>query len=138
MRVVCIVASFAPRVSVFGENSFYRAPGDKLAGYSQQQYATGEPGKVQGRDRVGIVKRSCWYRARVVSVQGKFVLSRNSGYNTKVAMSLKIVLTPGGLPRSHSSGTGPSSSCGYCCPLCPMVYLIKFLYKSCSCTLKLI
>ena len=27
--------------------------------------------------------------------------------------------TPGSLPRSQSSGTGPSVSCGYCCPLCP-------------------
>ena len=26
---------------------------------------------------------------------------------------------PGSLPRSQSSGTGPSVSCGYCCPLCP-------------------
>ena len=24
----------------------------------------------------------------------------------------------GSLPRSQSSGTGPSASCGYCCPLC--------------------
>ena len=23
------------------------------------------------------------------------------------------------LPRSQYSGTGPSASCGYCCPLCP-------------------
>ena len=25
---------------------------------------------------------------------------------------------PGSLPRSQSSGMGPSASCGYCCPLC--------------------
>ena len=46
--------------SVFGENSFYRAQDDGLAqqtyaGCHQQRYTTGEPGKVQGRDRVGIV-----------------------------------------------------------------------------------
>ena len=29
MRVVDIVAPFAPRGSIFGENSFYRAPGNK-------------------------------------------------------------------------------------------------------------
>ena len=23
------------------------------------------------------------------------------------------------LPRSHSSGTRPSASCGYCCPIAP-------------------
>ena len=36
-------------------------------------------GKVQGRDRVGIVEGSCGYRARRVSIRGKFVLSRNPG-----------------------------------------------------------
>ena len=51
VHVVGIVASFAPRESVFGENSFYRAPGGKwaqetCAGYPQRRYATGEPGKV--------------------------------------------------------------------------------------------
>ena len=47
--------------SVFGENSFYRAPGGKWAqetwaGCPQQRYATGEPGKVQGLARVEIVE----------------------------------------------------------------------------------
>ena len=32
VRVVCIVTSFASRGSVFGENSFYRAPDGKWAG----------------------------------------------------------------------------------------------------------
>ena len=78
VRVVDIVAPFAPRGSVFGENSFYRAPGDKwaqetCAGCPKQQYAMGEPGKVQGRDRVCIVERSCGYQTRGVSVQEKFV-----------------------------------------------------------------
>ena len=41
-----------------------------------------DPGKVQGRDRVGIVEGSCGYRAREVSIRGKFVLSRNPGYHT--------------------------------------------------------
>ena len=36
------------------------------------------PGKVQGRDRVGI-EGSCGYRARGVSIRGNFVLSRNLG-----------------------------------------------------------
>ena len=28
-------------------------------------------------------------------------------------------LNVGSLPRTQSSGTGPSARCGYCCPLCP-------------------
>ena len=85
----------------FGENSFYRAPGEKwaqetCAGYPQQRYISGEPGNVQGRDRVGIVEGSCGYRACGVSIRGKFVLSRNPGYKTRgVAMWLNVVLTPG-------------------------------------------
>ena len=35
---------------------------------SQQRYVTGEPGKVQGRDRVGIVEGSYGYRARGVII----------------------------------------------------------------------
>ena len=43
-------------------------------------------GKIRfiGRDCVGIVEGSCVYRANGVSNQGKFVLSRNPGYKTKV------------------------------------------------------
>ena len=83
VHVVGIVASFAPRESVFGENLLYRAQGGKwtletCAGYPQQRYATGEPGKAQGRDRVGIVESSFGNRAHVVSVRVKFVLSRKS------------------------------------------------------------
>ena len=49
----------------------------------QQRYAMGEPDKVLGRDRVGIVKESCGYRARWISIRGKFVLSTNPGYKTR-------------------------------------------------------
>ena len=88
MRVVGIVAPFAPRGSVFRENSFYRAPEEKwapetCAGCPQQWYATGEPGKDQGRDRVCIVESSCGYRIHGVSVREKFVLLRNPGYKTR-------------------------------------------------------
>ena len=83
-----IVAPIAPRGSVSGENSFYRAPDGKWAqatcgGRPQQRYATGEPGKVQNRDRMGIVEGSCGYRTRGISIRGKFVLSTNPGYKTK-------------------------------------------------------
>ena len=73
-----------------GENLFYRAPlwggvewaQETCAGCPQQRYATEEPGKVQGPDRVGIVG-SCGYRARRVNSRGKFVLSKNLGYKTR-------------------------------------------------------
>ena len=69
---------------------------------------------------MGIVEGSCGNRARGVSIRGKFVLSRNMGYRTRgVAMLLNTVLPPASLSRSQTSGTGPSASCGYCCPLCP-------------------
>ena len=89
-----------PAGSVFGENSFYRetwdtrrwgSPRVNVVLTSQQRYATGEPGKVQGRDRVGIVVGSCGYRARGVSIGGKFVLSKNLGYKMR------------GSPRTSSS-----------------------------------
>ena len=44
-----------------------------------QRYATEEPIKVQGRDRVGIVEGFCGYRTRGISIRGKFVLSSNRG-----------------------------------------------------------
>ena len=63
VRVVDIVVPFAPRGSLFGENSFYRASGVKwaqgtCAGFPKQRHHTGKPGKMQGRDRVGIVEGS--------------------------------------------------------------------------------
>ena len=75
----------------------------------------GEPGRVQGRDRVGIAEGAFGYRARGVSIRGKSVLSRNLGYEG-VAMLLNVVLND---PLCQSSGTGPSASCGYSCALCP-------------------
>ena len=85
VRVVGIVVPFAQGRSVPWKNSFYRVPGSKraketFAGCPQQRCTTEEAGKVQGRDRVGIVKGSCGYRTRGVSIRGKFVLSRNPGY----------------------------------------------------------
>ena len=40
----------------------------------------GEPGKVKGRNHVGIVEGSCGYRTRAFTIRGKFVISRNLGY----------------------------------------------------------
>ena len=99
VRVVGFSPPLPRGVSVFVDKSFYRAPAGRwaqetCAGCPQQRYITGEPGKVQGRDRVGIVEVSCGYRARRVSIRGKFVLSRNLGYKTRgISMWLNVVLT---------------------------------------------
>ena len=63
VRFVGIVAPFDQRGSVPVNNSFYRDPGGKWAQETcavcpQQRYATGEPGKVQGRAHGGIVEGS--------------------------------------------------------------------------------
>ena len=73
VRVVGIIYPLPLVGSVFGENAFFfRAPGcaqETCAGCPQQRYATGKPGKVQGREHVGIVEGSCGYRARGVSIR---------------------------------------------------------------------
>ena len=53
---------------------------ETCVGCPKQWHATEEPGKVQGRDRVGIVEGSCVYLIRGFSIRGKFVLSRNPEY----------------------------------------------------------
>ena len=69
---------------------------ETCVGCPQEPHATEEPGKVQGRDHVGIVEGSCVYLAHGVSIRGKFVLSRNPEYKTTgVDMWLNVVLTPG-------------------------------------------
>ena len=100
VRFVCIVAPLAPRGFSIRENFVlsrhrgYMGTGD-LCECPQQRYTTGEPGKVQGWDRVGIVEGSCAYWARQVSIRKKFVLSRNTGYKKSgVAIWLNGVLTP--------------------------------------------
>ena len=52
---------------------------------------TGEPGKVQGRDHVEIVERSCGSRDRGVSIRAKAVLSKILGCEG-VAIWLNVVL----------------------------------------------
>ena len=53
-----------------------------LSRVPQQQYDTGEPGKVQGRDRVWIEEWSWEFRIHAVSIPGTFDLSRNPRYKT--------------------------------------------------------
>ena len=52
---------------------------------------------------MGIAEGSCGYRAREVSIRGKFVLSRNMKYETRwVAMLINVVLTPDKpIPKSN-------------------------------------
>ena len=47
--------------------------------------SSGTPRESQAklRDRGGIVEGSCGYRARGVSIRGKFVLSRSPGYKAR-------------------------------------------------------
>ena len=80
-----MVAPFAPLGWVPGKIRFIESQGGMGPGdvCPQQRYATGEPGKVQVPDHVGIVKESCRYWVRGVSIRGKFVLSRNLGYKTR-------------------------------------------------------
>ena len=86
---MCVLLPPLPhRESVPGKNSFYRAPGGNWAEETcavcpQQRYATKEPGKIQGRDRVGIVEGSFGNRVCGVSIRGKFVLTRNLVYKTR-------------------------------------------------------
>ena len=76
MRAMGIVAPFAPRGVSIREKNRLSSPGggewaqETCAGCPEQRYATGEPGKFQGRDRVGIVEGSFGYRARGVSIWG--------------------------------------------------------------------
>ena len=44
----------------------------RISDRPQQRYATEKPGKIHGRDGVGIVEASCGYWARGVSIRGKF------------------------------------------------------------------
>ena len=80
-----------------------RVVGVSIAGKFVLSSPRGEPGKVQGRDRVGTVEELGYfcslcptgvgensfytvpqgYRARGVSIRGKFVLSRNPGYKSR-------------------------------------------------------
>ena len=111
-----IVAHFNQGESIPGRIRFIESQGVNVSCVvcPQQRYATGEPSKVQGRDRVGIIPNpqgQYW---------GKIRFIEKPGYQTMgVVMWLNVVLTPRSLTRSQSSGTGPSASCWYCCPLCP-------------------
>ena len=72
---------------------------------------TGEPGKGQGGDPVGIEEGSCGYRSRGVSIRGTFDLSRNPGYKTGGGGGGSD--PPEGGSGIQNSGTGPTASSGY-------------------------
>ena len=55
----------------------------------KQRYVTGEPGKFQGQDGVGIVEGFFGYRARGVSIRG----NRETCGTRRIATCLNVVLT---------------------------------------------
>ena len=70
VRVVDIVAPFAPRGSVFGENSFYRAPGNKLA---QETCAGWPPAAVHhGKARQSSGTGTCGDCSRVLRIEVRY------------------------------------------------------------------
>ena len=92
VRIGGIFDPFAPRGSLPGENSFHQAPGGKYAqetcaGCPQQRYVPGEPGKVRGRKRVGIVEgtRGTGPAGSVFGENSFFFFPENLGYKTRGA-----------------------------------------------------
>ena len=72
MRVVGIFAPFCPRGYIRGTIRHIEPKGvlGTCARCPKQRYATEEPGKVLGRDPVGIVEGTSGCRARGVSIRG--------------------------------------------------------------------
>ena len=81
----------------------------------QQRYATGEPGKVQGRNRVGIVVQ--WVASPRGQYSGKIRFIEKPGLQDEgIATWLNVVLTPPSAGVRHgrarqSSGTGLCGDC---------------------------
>ena len=72
VRVVGIVAPFAQcGISIRGKFVLSSLRVQLGTGDICRVPTAGEPGKVQGRERVGIVEESCGYRARGVSIRRK-------------------------------------------------------------------
>ena len=101
MRVVGIVAPFAPLGAgtrgkfVLSSPRGEMGPGDARR-VPLAAVRHGRARQTSESGPVGIVEGSCGNRALGVSIRGKFVLSRNMGYRTRVvAMLLNTVLTPG-------------------------------------------
>ena len=88
---------------------------------------------VPGATSSGTPRGVLWVPGPLGQYSGKIHFIDKPWVQTRwVAIWLNVVLTPGSLPRSQSSGTGPSASCGYCCPLCPTGVSIqeKFVLSS--------
>ena len=68
---------------------------------------------------MGIVEGCCGYRARGVSIRGKFVFFEKRGVQDAGGRQVaKHSSDPRQAYPGQTSGTGPCVSCGYCCPLC--------------------
>ena len=107
MQVMCIVAAFALRGSVFGENSFLLqevighkrlVSGTPSSGTPRESQAKFRDGimwvLVQIRDLVRVVGIVVPFAPRGISIRRKFVLSSNPGYTTE----------GGGVLRGQCSG----------------------------------
>ena len=79
VRVVGIVASFAPRCSVFGENSFYRAPGCTLAGYPQAAVHHERARQSSGMEPYGDCRRVLWVPGPRGQCSGEIRFIENPG-----------------------------------------------------------
>ena len=99
--------------SVFGENLFYR----ETRGTRRPPQVAYLEVKVQVRDLVQIVGIATPFAPRG-SIFGENLFYRETR-STRRGVSPCSSDPPGSLPRSKSTGTGPSASCGYCYPLCP-------------------
>ena len=125
MRVVGIVATFAPlgdgtrgkfvpsspRVEM-GPEHVCRVPLAAVRHGRARQTSESGP--------CGDCRRVLWVPGPWGQYSGKIRFIEKRGVQDEgFAMLLNVVLTPASLPQSQTSVTGPSASCGYCCPLCP-------------------
>ena len=91
-------------------------PGAPSIGTSRESQANFKDGAVWGCRKVQ------WVPGPRGQYSGKIRFVEKSGLQDEgLAMWLNVILTPPprSLPRSQTSGTGPSANCGHCCPLLP-------------------
>ena len=90
--------------------------GRHVAKYSSDPRQAYPEVKLQGRDLVRVVGIVAPFAPMGAGTRGKFVLSSPKGEMGPEDVR-RVPLAA--VRRSQTSGTGPSASCGYCCPLCP-------------------
>ena len=94
-----------------GEGScWHRARGASIRG----KFVTYPEVKVQVLDLLRVVGIVAPFAPWGISIQGKFVLSRNPRFIAKRSSDPRVAY-----PEVKIQGTGPSASCWHFCPLCP-------------------